>query len=54
MYIEVLKKFDYGKELRVLDPIEDMEIEYDEKEDDLDISELTKAKEKVREELLNP
>ena len=54
MYTEVLKKFDYGKELRILDPIEDMEIEYNENEDDLDINELTKAKEKVREELLNP
>lgn len=51
MFFELLKRFDNGKGLKVLDPIEDMEIEFDEEQDDIDIKELVDAKDKVVEEL---
>lgn len=49
MYFELLKRFDQGKSLKELDPIEDMEIEFDEQDDDLDIKDLVNAKNKVEE-----
>jgi len=49
MYTELLKRFDKGKTLKTLDPIEDMEIEFDEDTDELDIKALVDAKEKVKE-----
>lgn len=49
MYFELLKRFEGGDTLKFLDPLEDMEIEYDEDEDDIDIKELVQAKEKVEE-----
>lgn len=52
MYFELLKRFDGGKALKELDPIEDMEIEFDDEQDDLDIKELVNAKVKVSDELL--
>lgn len=54
MYLELLKRFDGGKSLKLLDPIADMEIEFDEDEDDLDIKELVDARDKIKEELLKP
>jgi len=52
MYNELLKRFDQGNALKKLDPIDDMEIEFDPETDEMDISELVKAKEKIAEELL--
>lgn len=37
MYFELLKRFESGNTLKLLDPIEDMEIEFDEETDNLDI-----------------
>lgn len=54
MYFELLKRFDGGNSLKLLDPIEDMEIEFDPETDDLDIRELVQASEKVEEQLLKP
>ena len=54
MYLELMKRFEQGNTLKKLHPLEDMEIEYDADEDQHDINELVKAKEKVEEELLNP
>ena len=52
MYMELLKRFDQGNTLKLLDPIQDMEIEYDPDEgDDVDIKQLIEAKEKVATEL---
>jgi len=47
MFFELLKRFEGGKTLKQLDPIEDMEIEFDEDTDDIDIKELVQAHEKV-------
>lgn len=52
MFMELMKRFENGKTLKLLDPIEDMEIEFDKDEDELDITELVNAKEKVEEQLL--
>lgn len=54
MFMELLKRFDQGRTLKELDPIEDMEIEFDEETDELDIKELVAAKEKVQCELVKP
>lgn len=54
MYLELLKRFDGGNSLKELDPINDMEIECDADVDELDISDLIDAKEKVREEIMKP
>jgi hypothetical protein len=54
MYLTVLEKFAWGKGLRIMDPIEDMEIEYDETCDELNIRDLVQARRKVEEELLSP
>ena len=43
MYMELLKRFDQGKNFKMLDPIEDMEIEYDPDSDSMDIKELVDA-----------
>ena len=51
MFFELLKRFDNGKTLKQLDPIEDMEIEFDEETDELDIKALGEARDKVKEEL---
>ena len=49
-----MKRFDQGKALKKLHPIDDMEIEYDANEDEHDIKELVAAKDKVDVELLKP
>ena len=54
MYKELLRRFESGKTLKLLHPIEDMEIEYDQDEDDIDIKELVEAELKAKEELTNP
>lgn len=54
MYLELLKRFDGGKSLRELDPIQDMEIEFDQDTDEMNITDLIDAKEKVREESMKP
>tara|TARA_B110000285_G_scaffold233177_1_gene306168 strand:+ start:2587 stop:2805 length:219 start_codon:yes stop_codon:yes gene_type:complete len=54
MYLELLKRFEGGKTLKKLHPIEDMEIEYDADDDEHDIKELVAAKQKVEDELLKP
>jgi hypothetical protein len=54
MYKELLRRFESGKTLKLLHPIEDMEIEYDRDEDDIDIKELVEAELKAKEELNNP
>ena len=54
MFFELLKRFDGGNQLKQLDPIEDMEIEFDEEHDEIDIKELVNAKTKVEEELIKP
>ena len=54
MYNELLKRFEFGKTLKTLDPIEDMEIEYDEDTDDIDIQQLVDARDKVKDELAKP
>ena len=46
-----MKRFDGGKDLKQLHPIVDMEFEYDEDTDELNINELLEAKDKVNEEL---
>ena len=51
MYMELLKRFEQGKTLKMLDPIEDMEIEFDPDTDTIDIKELVDAKGRVEEEL---
>jgi len=52
--MELLKRFENGKTLKPLDPIEDMEIDYDPDTDELDIKELVSAQEKVSDELHKP
>lgn len=47
MYLEVLKKFEFGEALKTMDPVEDMEIEYDPTCDEVDINDLVKAKEQA-------
>ena len=54
MYLELLKRFEGGKTLKQLHPINDMEIEYDAETDAMDIKELLDAKEKVNDELIKP
>jgi hypothetical protein len=54
MYMELLKRFEGGKTLKKLHPIEDMEIEYDADDDEHDIKELVDAKQKVEDELHKP
>lgn len=54
MYLELLKRFQGGKTLKHLDPIKDMEIEYDPETDSMDINELLKAQEKVNDQLIDP
>jgi len=54
MYLELIKRFDGGKSLKLLDPIEDMEIEYDSDVDDMDIKELLSAMNKIKQELKKP
>jgi ATP-dependent RNA helicase DOB1 len=54
MYMELLKRFDQGNSLKELDPISDMEIEFDEETDDLNIAELVEAREKIQTELTKP
>ena len=49
-----MKRFEQGKALKKLHPIDDMEIEYDANEDEHDIKELVAAKDKVDAELLKP
>ena len=44
MYLELLKRFEGGKTMKHLHPIEDMEIEFDADEDTIDIKELVDAK----------
>ena len=53
MYMELLKRFENGNSLKVLDPIEDMQIEYDADTDEIDIKELLKAKEDIEVKLSN-
>ena len=43
MYKELLRRFDGGNTLKLLHPIEDMQIEYEPEEDDIDIKELVEA-----------
>lgn len=52
MYLELLKRFEGGKTLKHLHPIDDMEIEFDPQEDTIDVKELVDAQDKVKEELL--
>lgn len=40
MYIELLKLLDGGKNLKKLDPIKDIKIEFDQDADKMDINEL--------------
>lgn len=54
MYLELLKRFDGGKSLKELDPIGDMEIEFDPETDEMDIKALVEAQEKVKEECMKP
>jgi hypothetical protein len=54
MYLELLKRFEGGKTLKTLHPINDMEIEFDPETDQMDIRELLDARDKVSDELLNP
>lgn len=49
--MELLKRFDQGKSIKELDPIEDMEIEHDPDADEIDIKQLVTARDKVSEEL---
>ena len=53
MYMELLKRFENGNSLKILDPIEDMQIEYDADTDEIDIKELLKAKEDIEVKLSN-
>lgn len=43
MYLELLKRFEGGKTLKQLHPIDDMEIEFDAEDDKIDIKELVDA-----------
>ena len=52
MYMELLKRFDQGRSLKLLHPIKDMEIEYDPDDDKMDINKLIEAQDKIKEELL--
>jgi len=52
MYMELLKRFEQGKTLKTLHPINDMEIEYDADVDKMDINKLIEAQDKIKEELL--
>ena len=54
MYLELLKRFEGGKTLKVLHPISDMEIEFDPETYKMDINELLDAREKVSDQLLQP
>jgi hypothetical protein len=47
MYNELMKRFDYGKEIKELHPIEDMEIEFEEDVDTLNIKDLVDAEERI-------
>jgi len=38
--MELMKRFEYGDSLKTLDPVEDMQIEYDEDYDEIDIKKL--------------
>lgn len=54
MYLELLKRFEGGKTLKTLHPINDMEIEFDHETDQMDIRELLDAREKVNDQLQKP
>lgn len=54
MYLELLKRFEGGKTLKTLHPINDMEIEFDPETDQMDIKELMDAREKVNDQLHMP
>ena len=58
MYFEIMKRFNYGKDLKTLHPIQDMEIEHNPAEDDepeeMDIKKLVEAQENIEEELVKP
>lgn len=49
-----MKRFDYGNQFKELHPIEDMEIEFNEIIDEIDIKELVDANERIEEEFLKP
>ena len=50
--MELMKRFDHGKSFKMLDPIEDMEIEFDPETDSMDIKELVDAQQRIEEELI--
>lgn len=59
MYHEIMKRFDFGKDMKTLHPINDMEIEYCEGTDEVpgdqaDIKDLVLAQENIEEQLLKP
>lgn len=54
MYMALMQRFEYGAKFNTLHPIEEMEIEYDQTQDKVDIKELVKAQEKVKEKLASP
>ena len=52
MYLELMKRFDFGNQLKELHPIEDMEIEFVEDVDEINIKDLVDAQERIDEELV--
>jgi len=49
MYMELLKRFDQGRSLKTLHPINDMEIEHDPETDEMNIVKLMEASNKLTE-----
>jgi len=59
MFLEIMKRFEFGKTIKILHPLDDMEIEFDkgteeDPGDSVDIKELIQAQEKINEEMMKP
>ena len=51
MYLELMRRFDFGEKFTALHPIDEMEIAFDEEQDSADIKDLVASQEKIKEML---
>lgn len=49
MYLELMRRFDYGDKFIGLHPVDEMEIVFDEEQDSADIKELVEKQEEIKE-----
>lgn len=54
MYLELMNRFDFGRKFNNLNPIEEMEIEFDPDQDKIDIQELVVNEQDLKQQLSQP